>query len=725
MRKKLLIVLLLVGLVVIWSVMAGAVKKDAVGTNRSARLLPVEIADGDELPLEQRYCWMQWNPWIAYGYYSFTGWKPGDGYAIWVNPGVYSQCADPNPYPFLVRGARIRSNRYTGVVNPATITMRVYLPINPADSCAGPDTLTGLVGTQDFEIPTAASATYILNFSAPVCVNTPFYLAIEYNDPLDTLYPSMYVSNAAGVPPIATFPCANWMRDYSTGNAWYELQTYFGDPVNLGNLYLRCYGESQSPLCTGSPVFGMQTVASANDSVSIIQGCAGDLIHIPNITIASYNGYTGTVTMSWTDLPSGCTGYFTPASVVVTTSEPSVTDGYIQTPATLPPGSYYVDIQGTDGTLTRETFLWIFIKANDYSTTVNAVTPYEIIAGQTAVVTDLVTALCYNFAVNIAVSGLPAGVTVTSITNNGATPLTTGTNFDINLSALASTVPGFYPITITATGSDPGTIVHLEYFTLWVHPNGYCAMRVDDGGMQWGFSGISQGDGVANYFRTAEYCNPLPLKIVDATWWYYYATNRHVLPTTLKAVLWAAADTCLGPGAVIGESDPKTMTTAVLGFGVDPVFLTFSNPVCVNGPFFGGIVYDACAGVPGLDSCLGFGLDGQTVLECQTWYIDDYEAPPTFVWYEAIPYLGDLTYGYHMLKLGTLTNSWCICGDVNADGIVDIVDIVILINYNFYDGPAPIMNVADVDNDGLINITDIEILINYVFYDGTPPDCGF
>jgi hypothetical protein len=726
MRKNLRILVFSLLLLLSWGIGASAVQVDKVGTNRAGMAFGPELYGGEELPLEQRYCWMQWNPWIAWPFYFFTGWRPGDGYAIWVNPGVYSQCADPNPYPFLVRGGRIRSQRYTGCTDPATITMRVYLPNNPSDSCAGPDTLTGLVGTQNYEIPTAAHATYILNFSAPVCVNTPFYLAIEYNDPADTLYPSMFVSNAQGVPPTPTVPCANWMRDSFSGNAWMDLQTYFNDPVNFGNLYLRCYGESQSPLCEGSPVFGIRTVASPSETVSVITACAGDVIHIPNISVTSYNGYSGTVKLEWTDLPDAVdSAWFVPATVDVTPSAPGVVTGHIKTKNSLAPGYYYSDIKGTDtlnSAINREAYLWIFVKLNDFSLSWSG-TPYEVIAGQSVIVPEKVYALCFNFPVTLSVLGLPAGVTVISITNNGTVPLQTGTNFDINLSADSSTVPGFYKIDITAVGSDPAMTTHQGWFTLWVHPSNYCTMRVDDGSMQWGFSGISQGDAAASYMNPELYCNPLPIKIVDATWWYYYATNRHKLPTTVKAVLWAAAeDSCAGPGDVIGESDPLTKTTAVAGYGVEPVFLTFSNPVCVNGPFFGGIVLDSCAGIGG-DSCLGFGTDGQTVQSCQTWFLDDYPAPPTFIWYDGADIIPGFSYGYPLLKLGVQKYSWCICGDVNADGIIDISDIVSVINYVFYSGPAPILNVSDVNKDGNVDISDILILINYIFYNGTEPGC--
>ena len=714
MRKKLILVLCLMSLVLVWSVWAGAAQRDIVGTNRAGMSFGPELFGENDLPLDQRYCWVQYNMWVGWLYYYFTGWVPGDGFGIWVNPGDYSRCSDPNPYPFLVRGARIYFRTYTGVANPATATMKVFLPNNPLNSCDGPNT-SALVCTQSFGIP-ATSGAYALTYAAPCCVTGPFYIMIEYTNPADPLCPSMYVSDATYLTGNLTVPCANWMRD-GVSATWMPLETYFGGDPGLGNLFFRCLGEAQSPVCEGTPVFGI-TTTGPTDTVSVIQACAGDVIRVPNVTLGSYNGYTGNVTLSFSNLPTDVdSAWFVPPVAEVTLVEPGMADGFIATQADLAPGYYYIDITGTDGVLTRSTYLWIRIKPNDFTTTVTALN--EVKAGGSGVVVDVVTALCYPFSVNLTVAGLPAGCTY-SVSPNGVIPSQTGTNFNITINADATTVPGFYPITITATGSDPGGMTHLEYFTLWVHPSNYCTMSKHYR-FYYGFYLIGQNEAVANWFIPDQFCTPLPLKLVDATWWYYYATNRHALPTTIKIVLWDAADSCAGPGAVIGESDTLQKSTAIAGWGQEPVFLTFSSPVCVDAPFFAGLKYVSCHP----DSCLGYTTDGYAPTDtCATWYYDNLliAYPDSFEWYEGIVYMGDNTVGYHALKLGVLTRSGCMCGDVTFDGIVDIVDIVYLVNYVFYGGPAPEDPLAaDVNGDGVIDIVDIVFLINYVFYGGVPP----
>jgi hypothetical protein len=70
------------------------------------------------------------------------------------------------------------------------------------------------------------------------------------------------------------------------------------------------------------------------------------------------------------------------------------------------------------------------------------------------------------------------------------------------------------------------------------------------------------------------------------------------------------------------------------------------------------------------------------------------------------------------------TVSTFICGDVDGDEQVNILDIVFLINYKYKAGPAPDpLQSADVNSDGDINILDIVYLINYKYKGGPAPDC--
>jgi hypothetical protein len=62
-------------------------------------------------------------------------------------------------------------------------------------------------------------------------------------------------------------------------------------------------------------------------------------------------------------------------------------------------------------------------------------------------------------------------------------------------------------------------------------------------------------------------------------------------------------------------------------------------------------------------------------------------------------------------------------GDVNADDVMNITDVVYLINYLFISGPAPnpYADQGDMNADGEVNVSDVVYLINYMFIDGPAP----
>jgi len=64
-----------------------------------------------------------------------------------------------------------------------------------------------------------------------------------------------------------------------------------------------------------------------------------------------------------------------------------------------------------------------------------------------------------------------------------------------------------------------------------------------------------------------------------------------------------------------------------------------------------------------------------------------------------------------------------LCGDVNTDGIVNILDITFLIDYLYNGPPAEPFDAADVNDDGAVNILDVTYLINYLYKGGPAPDC--
>jgi hypothetical protein len=63
---------------------------------------------------------------------------------------------------------------------------------------------------------------------------------------------------------------------------------------------------------------------------------------------------------------------------------------------------------------------------------------------------------------------------------------------------------------------------------------------------------------------------------------------------------------------------------------------------------------------------------------------------------------------------------YCLNGDVDGSGTVDIADIFYLINYLFASGPPP-LGCSDANGDSTIDVADVFYLINYLFAGGPPP----
>ncbi len=74
-------------------------------------------------------------------------------------------------------------------------------------------------------------------------------------------------------------------------------------------------------------------------------------------------------------------------------------------------------------------------------------------------------------------------------------------------------------------------------------------------------------------------------------------------------------------------------------------------------------------------------------------------------------------------KVSLFQQGLAVCGDMNYDKKVNVMDIIYLINYKFKNGPdpVPLVQLGDVDGSGRINILDIIYLINYKYKEGPAP----
>jgi uncharacterized membrane protein len=196
------------------------------------------------------------------------------------------------------------------------------------------------------------------------------------------------------------------------------------------------------------------TLAASPASQSANQGTTATY----TVTQTALGGYSGTVTLSVSGLPTGATATFTPASLTGSGTSSLA----ISTTASTPVGSYPLTITGTDGILTHTASITLVVTTPDFSL---IATPalQTIVAGDAANYTATVSALNgYTGTVSFSVSGLPTGAspvfTPASITSSGSSTLAIATT-------LGTTPTGSYPLVIVATD---GVLTHSANVTLVV-----------------------------------------------------------------------------------------------------------------------------------------------------------------------------------------------------------------------------------------------------------------
>jgi len=70
----------------------------------------------------------------------------------------------------------------------------------------------------------------------------------------------------------------------------------------------------------------------------------------------------------------------------------------------------------------------------------------------------------------------------------------------------------------------------------------------------------------------------------------------------------------------------------------------------------------------------------------------------------------------------TLRAQSSVYGDVNADGVIDVGDVVYMVNYLFRAGPEPNPAfIGDANGDDVVDVGDIVYVVNYLYRSGPPP----
>ena len=241
-----------------------------------------------------------------------------------------------------------------------------------------------------------------------------------------------------------------------------------------------------------------------------------------------------------------------------------------------------------------------------------------------------------------------------------------------------------------------------------------------------------------NYMGYADTKYPITVGEADVfSFWTYYRIEDHYdyayVEVSTDAQIWAPIE-----GDITTSSDPNGLNRGhgITGFSGDWIQGHFDLSAYASQIIFIRLSYytnedNAEAGIffDDIEMITTFG--DETVISASiedNFYVFLDKPKNTDFFYSVRAQDAEEQWSDYSSIIKTHTLAPYICGDVNDDELVNILDIVYLINYKYKEGPAPNpMESGDVNSlvqpDGLINILDIVYLINYKYKEGTEPNC--
>jgi hypothetical protein len=214
------------------------------------------------------------------------------------------------------------------------------------------------------------------------------------------------------------------------------------------------YGKVTVTASGGGPDF---SISASPSSQTVTAGASASY----TATVGAVNGFTGTVNLSVSGLPSGTTASFNPTSVAGSGNSTLS----VSTSSTTAAGTYTLTITGTSGALTHSATVTLVVTAVATPDFTISATPSSqtVTAGSGSSYTTTVTAMNgFTGTVSLSVSGLPTGATgsfnPTSVAGSG--------NSTLSVSTSSTTPAGTYTLTITGTS---GSLTHSTAVTLVVN----------------------------------------------------------------------------------------------------------------------------------------------------------------------------------------------------------------------------------------------------------------
>jgi hypothetical protein len=326
--------------------------------------------------------------------------------------------------------------------NPATGASGItFTATNTATTGTSTVTITGTSGTLTASTTIALTVNAAPSFTlAPTSATVSVIQGASVTDTINVTGANGFTGSvtltATGLPSGVT---ASFGTNPATGSSVLTLTA--SSTVTTGTATITISGTSGN--LTASTTLALTvnlppsfTLAPTAATVSVVQGASAT----DTINVTAANGFTGSVTLTATGLPSGVTASFgtnpaTGSSVLTLTAS-----------STAATGTATVTISGTSGTLTASTTVSVTVTPAPSFTLAPTAASVSVVQGATATDTVNVSGLNgFTGSVMLAATGLPTGVTASFGTNPATGPSV------LTLTASSTAATGTTTVTITGT----------------------------------------------------------------------------------------------------------------------------------------------------------------------------------------------------------------------------------------------------------------------------------
>ncbi len=248
---------------------------------------------------------------------------------------------------------------------------------------------------------------------------------------------------------------ASWGTNPTTGSSVLTLTASSSAPAATANVTIT--GTSGSLTATDTlsvTITGPTFTLSSSGSLNIGQNSNGTSY----VYVYPEYGFSGSVNLAVTGLPSGVTASFSPNPTSTSNNSIGTSILTLTASSTAALGTFTLTITGTSGSLTASTTLTLGVHAPSFTLSAGTVTVGQ--GTSTSTYVDVSDQYGFTGSVTLAASGLPSGVTASFSPNP-----TTGSS-TLTLTASSSATLGQYNVTITGTS---GSLTATTTLTLGVY----------------------------------------------------------------------------------------------------------------------------------------------------------------------------------------------------------------------------------------------------------------